>query len=199
MRDSASVDPGLKLGVSPGRGVVMADMPGASDPVGSEFDMYAVVPPDGEWAYALDDFGIKYRRGGGWPFRRGDGDGGAAGVRLAPDTAYQSWRNEYVLLWPGRHGRYDREGTSGWGHASLSLFVRGQGRGGVVVPVVVEIDVVSGAVHVAGDCPGVVLGQAEVKGERLLAFLATHWERAGRARLPRLVTAHEQWARRQRG
>ena len=169
-----------------------------SDPAASVFDMYAIAPPDGEWSYTLDDFGISYRRGGGWPFRRRDGDGSAAGVRLAPDSAFQSWRNEYVLLWPGRHGRYDSDGTSGWGHTSLRLYVRPQGLGGMVVPVVVELDAVSGAVHVADDCPAVVLGQAQMKGARLLAYLVEQWERAGRARLPRLVTAHERWQRRQR-
>ena len=70
--------------------------------------------------------------------------------------------------------------------------------GGLVVPVVVELDAVSGAVHVADDCPAVVLGQAQMKGARLLAYLVEQRERAGRARLPRLVTAHERWERRQR-
>lgn len=170
----------------------------AADPAGSEFDMYAQPVPAGEWSYALDDHGIRYRRFG-WPFgrsykRRGEPE--PTSVRLAPDTEYRSWRNEYVLLYPGRLHECYGDATPDWAHAYLNLWVRAQGMGGVVVRLVeVEIDVRNQVARIAEDCPAALRGQAEMKGARLVTFLQTH---TARARVPRSrrtpVTAHDAWA-----
>jgi hypothetical protein len=173
----------------------------AHDPAGSEFDGYAQPVPDGEWSYALDDSGIRYRRSG-WPFgceSRHSRELEPSTVRLAPDTDYRSWRNEYVLLYPGRFGEWSHEATPERAHAYLDLWVRKQGMGGIIVPrVEVEIDLEAEVARVADDCPDVVRGQADMKAARLLAFLQAHIARArtprGR-RTPR--TAHDAWLKRQ--
>lgn len=174
----------------------------AGDPAGSQFDCYAQPGPDGEWSYVLDDNGIRYRRSG-WPF--GQDRAGRKGllepstVRLAPDTDYRSWRNEYVLLYPGRPGEWSGEATSEWAHAYLDLWVRKQGMGGIIVPrVEVEIDLGNGVALIAEDCPAAVRGQAEMKGARLVAFLQDHIKRARTPRGRRTpADAHSAWLKRQ--
>lgn len=84
----------------------------------AKFDMYAVPPPKGDWGYDLDEMGVRYRRDTLWPFSRDV-------VRLAPDTEHYAWRNEYVLVGV-RDGGERAEAT-------LNLWVRKQGRGGMVV------------------------------------------------------------------
>lgn len=173
----------------------------ASDPAGSEFDGYAQPVPLGQWGYALDDHCIVYRRTG-WPFGRrpvaGRGEPGPESVRLAPDTDYRSWRNEYVLLYPGRIGQWGEDAAEGWAHAFLDLWVRKQGMGGIIVPrVEVEIDVDHAAAHVAATCPPVLREQAQMKADRLLAFLQHHTSRARTPRARRTpATAHDAYLKR---
>ena len=43
-----------------------------TDPVGAQIYWYPARPPTGTWAYIVDDTGLRYRRQGWWPFRRGN-------------------------------------------------------------------------------------------------------------------------------
>lgn len=143
-----------------------------------KFDGWAIAPPEGDWEYELDDFGVTFGSGW-WPFYK---DGKPAAVRLAPDTAYQSWRNEYVLLWS------DGDATA---HAGLKLWRRPQGMGGMVARARVTIDIRGKRATVGTACPSDLLEQAEAKAERLLRFIlmARGERRADR----RLITAHERY------
>ena len=172
----------------PGAAVTAADVPAlgvrAGDPEGTEFDMWAVAPPCEPWSYVLDDDGIRYRRGpfGWWPFayageareqsaRRywsAPADCGVACLRLAPDTEYRSWRNEYVLAEPDRT-------SPQLASARLTLWVRKQGLAGMVVRCRVQLDLRAQAFTIdrAGhDWSAELTAQAETKAAKLLAFLA---------------------------
>lgn len=185
------------------------------DPTGSEFDGYAQPTPPGEWRYVLDEHGVKYRRQG-WPFGREPSRVTAnytakhgtrqeanlvpTGVRVSPATDYRSWRNEYVLLYPGRLHEYGTDdGTTEFAHAYLNLWVREQGLGGIIVPrVEVELDMQNAAVRVSDECPEQVREQATVKAARLLAFLLKHRQKARKPRSRRTpVTAYDLWAKQQ--
>ncbi|MEB3023353.1 MULTISPECIES: hypothetical protein [Mycolicibacter] len=187
-----------------------------NDPVSSKFDGYAVPTPPGDWRYALDESGVFYRREG-WPFGREPSRVSAcqasgirsaqawklvpASVRVSPDVAYQSWRNEYVLLHPGRLPEYvgTTEEDNEFAHAYLDLWVRKQGLGGIVVPrVAIELDMHTSTVRVDAKCPAEVRGQAELKARRLLEFLVEHQEKARRPRGRRAPgTSHDAWAKSQ--
>jgi len=62
------------------------------------FDMCAAPPPEADWAYEVDDTDVTCGPGW-WPLHR---HGQPDVVRLAPNTRYWTWRNEYVLLGPGQ-------------------------------------------------------------------------------------------------
>jgi hypothetical protein len=153
----------------------------AQDEVGdprARFDMYGQPPPEGDWRYVIDDSGISYGPGW-WPlYRTWLGSAGLqpAGVRLAPDSEFRSWRNEYVLIGPG-------SGPVMVAH--LNLYVREQGMGAIVVEhVAVTLDIRNRAATVDEGCPGIVLEQAQGKAGRLLAWLLAERaaRRSGRAR-----------------
>jgi hypothetical protein len=143
-----------------------------------EFDGWAIAPPTGEWEYELDDFGATFGPGW-WPFYK---EGHPAAVRLAPNTAYQSWRNEYVTLW---------NNSEAIAHADLKLWRRPQGMGGMIGRARVTIDIRNKRVTISAGCPADLREQAEAKAERLLRFIlmARRERRAGR----RLITAHERY------
>lgn len=168
------------------------------DPPGSRIDGYALPTPEGEWKYALYD-SPRYRRQG-WPF--GIDSGGRSEpepkrVRVAPDTVFRSWRNEYVTLQPGRLNECVDATTADWAHAYLTLWVRPQELGGIVVPnVSVEIDLINSCAHVAQSCPESLRGQAQMKADRLLAFLELHIARARTPCARRTpIAAHDVWLR----
>lgn len=153
---------------------------------GIKFDGWAVAPPTGEWSYALDDSGISYGgKPGTWPFYGLNPLGTRKPrtprtIRLAPDSAYQAWRNEYVLagLRP--------DGTV-W--AAFSVFVARQGAGGYVADASATISL-SG--EIAVQAPARVLPEAERKARLILAFLRRAMdERDHGRRLPH--TAYEAW------
>jgi hypothetical protein len=145
------------------------------------FDMYAVTPPEGDWRYVLDDYDVAYGPGW-WPFHR---DGRATQVRLSPDTAFLSWRNEYVLASPPTSPR------SPTASARFRLSLRRQGSGAMVVPVRVTVDLRAGAVRWPDGLPGELRGQAAMKGERLVDLVrAARGER--RRGVARPTTAHDQ-------
>jgi hypothetical protein len=186
-----------------------------TDPVGAQIYWYPARPPTGTWAYIVDDTGLRYRRQGWWPFRRGNaaderrqigaarasaarrgvsfehGDlCGWASVRLAPDTEYCAAGQNYVTLWPSSSCPWKVS-------ADLHLYVRPQGMCAVVVRCRVEIDLrdMTPTLHqVHDDWPAELKAQAAEKAAKLVAFLAEHITRrnAGRRKLP--PTAHERWA-----
>lgn len=143
------------------------------------FDPYGQPPPSGEWAYVLDAFGVEYGRGW-WPFYR---DGKPCGIRVAPDTDYRSWRNEYVTLWPD---------TDAGVTAKVTLYCRPQGLGAIVVDARIHIDLRARTATLVTACPDEIREQAETKATRLLAVLLAQ-RRARRRGRPRPVTAHELW------
>ncbi|MFV8142281.1 hypothetical protein ACNQR7_32460 [Mycolicibacterium senegalense] len=159
-----------------------------SDPVGARFDMYAVPVPQGNWHYILDDWKVTYRRNG-WPFTRMNQslvsgtfptpeDAPPMSVRVSPDTQHQDWRNEYVLLSPGRRGSTSDYPDGQWAHANLSLRVRSQGLGAILVTVAIELDIANNTAHVPVTCPPVVQEQAQAKAQRLLEFILDHQRKA---------------------
>lgn len=161
------------------------------DPAGSYFDAWGRPTPPGDWAYDLDDFAIHYGPGW-WPFYTHYKPFAApqitqpAGVRLAPDTEYYSWRNEYVLLTPPDQ-RDPATVTS-----LLRLFVRRQGSGAICVDTRIAVDMRAKSVHIPDDCPEALRVQAQTKGERILRFLLHHRARR-RAGHTHPVTAYDKW------
>ncbi|TKG62377.1 MULTISPECIES: hypothetical protein [Pseudonocardiaceae] len=160
-----------------------------------EFDMYGLELELGTWSYILDDFGIVY--GPGWyPFHRAltrseqnpsapllnravpVGTTKPTGVRLSPNVAEYSWRNEYVLLAPIDHRV----------QARTRLFVRKQGLGAMVRRITIEVDLRAELVTIPDQCPAALREQAEVKGQRVLDLLqAARRERRRRAKTPTAV------------
>lgn len=166
-----------------------------------EFDMYGLELPLDDWAYTLDEPGIVY--GPGWyPFHRptsrseqnpaapllnhtvATGKTEPARVRISPNVANYSWRNEYVRLVPIDHRV----------QARITLFVRRQGLGAMVRRITIEVDLRAGLVTIPERCPEPLRNQAEVKGQRVLDLLTTaRRERRRRAKTPTAVLAA--WAR----
>jgi len=52
----------------------------------SVFDMYAIAPPEGDWAYVVDDHTVTFGPGW-WPLYR---NGKPSAVRVAPGSEYLS-------------------------------------------------------------------------------------------------------------
>jgi hypothetical protein len=149
----------------------------------TEFDMYATRPPDGVWNYVVDGYGVVYHRPliparlrvSVWPFSRAGAEYKADGVRLSPDCEYRSWRNEYVLVQPDQDIPHPHMAT-----AKLSLWTGSQGRGGNVVPVTVNLNLQAGAFDIErmpDDAPPELRAQADIKGSRLISYLAAECER----------------------
>lgn len=162
---------------------------------GAEFDGYAGPTPQGEWAYVVDDYGIVYGKRP-WPFRRFSHMNGkrsvyteGASVRLAPDTEFRAWRNEYVLLFV----REDGLSADGIMH----LWVAPQGMGGWVENVHVTIAVPSFEGTFRTELPPEVAEQGAAKLTRITALLRAEAARRD-AGQRRPVTAHELYAQRQR-
>jgi len=144
------------------------------------FDMCGLQLPDGDWAYEVDDFDIAYGPGW-WPYHR---DGQPSGVRLAPNTRYWAWRNEYVLAHPTGRGPTV--------HAGLQLYERKQGMGAMIVRCRVVLDLKHGSFTVDERCPPHLRPQADTKAQRLLdLILAARRER--RRGQPAPLTAHQRW------
>jgi hypothetical protein len=67
---------------------------------------YPAKPPEEPFAYILDDEGIVYNPNSLWPFwtPKSSYNGhksNPAVIRIAPDTHYQAWGQEYILLGDG--------------------------------------------------------------------------------------------------
>src|SRR5712691_8380723 len=174
--------------------------------------MYPAKPPEGEWSYIVDDFGIAYRRGF-WPFRRGTASeerrevaefarkearlgrewklGEACGWtsgRLAPDTEYCAAVQNYVLVFPDTRVAWKAE-------AGLHLYVRKQGLGAITVKCEAEIDLRDFSVtlsRIRDDWPGELKAQAEEKAAKVAAMLREHVARCDAGRR-RVETARSRW------
>jgi hypothetical protein len=140
------------------------------------FDRCALPPPDGDWAYEVDDVTISY--GPGWrPFHK---HGEPAAVRLAPNTAYRAWRNEYVPVNPVGEAA---------ARARLSVFLTPQGVGGLVVTTRAHVDL---RARTATVDPARARMPAQVKADRLLALVLTARAECRRHR-SRPITAHDRF------
>lgn len=180
-----------------------------SAPLEARFDGYAGPPPDEPWEFHLDDHRTIYRDGL-WPFaadrdigrRRADRE--PRGVRVAPDCAFRSWRNFYVVVFPAGVEWVDPTRTGGRRQvlsidgpeatAILHLWDRPQGIGGHVWDVKARLDFTAGTwqIHRGGELPGHVLDLGEEMCLKLLRFLDA--ERARRDTGPRPwrpIAAHE--------
>ncbi|WP_415954363.1 hypothetical protein [Streptomyces sp. KLOTTS4A1] len=146
-----------------------------------ERDMYGVKVELGSWRYVLDSQVVFY--GPGWyPFHqhvtRLERDPTAplndrlvptgrmvpAAVRICPDVENRSWRNEYVRLTPVDHRVAAR----------LRLYAGDEQGCPLVRTVTLQIDLRARRVTLPCQIPeGPLRHQAAVKGERILAVLAT--------------------------
>ena len=73
---------------------------------------YPAKPPEEPYTYILDDDGIVYNPNLLWPFWTAKSGSvqksNTAVIRIAPDTHYQAWGQEYVLLGDSRSGHPGR-------------------------------------------------------------------------------------------
>lgn len=145
------------------------------------FNGYAQhVDIDGDWGYIVDDFGdLSYVRGQWYPFNRA--------VRLAPDTCYQAWVNQYVMVRPTKSPKIAA--------ATLHLTVRSQGWGAAVVFTIAVINMATGQVmlsHIDLDEP--LVHEARTKAAKVLALLTAERMRATtRPHPPAPITAHDRY------
>jgi len=156
-----------------------------------EFDMYGVPEPVEPWGYNLDDYGIIYGPGD-WPFWEITGGNSVPGlpatkkkseprqsIRLAPDTAFQSWRQAYMLA------GCEKDGFS----LSFGWAIRPQGLGRHVAHVNVRL---SGSCRIRNEreFKGDALKQVRARVAKFKAFLEQHREARDRGE-QQPVTAHQ--------
>ncbi|MFI6129463.1 hypothetical protein [Micromonospora sp. NPDC051141] len=127
------------------------------EPAGTTYYSYGHKPVEGNWTYDIDDMAITYGDGP-WPFHHGE-RGGPTSVRLAPSTAYLSWGNEIVMVWPRRFGQAE---------ADLHLYVRQQGSYAMVWRCTVAIDLLADTFTVPDHCPPTLREQAATKAQKIL-------------------------------
>ena len=156
-----------------------------------EFDTWGVPEPAEPWSYNLDDTNVSYGPGD-WPFWETTGGNSVPGLpatvekteprtslRLAPDTAYQSWRQAYMTVYR------EKDGYS----LSFGWAIRPQGMGQYVANVHVRLDT-DYSIRNRRDFKGDALKQVRARVEKFKAFLDKH--RAARDRgETRPETAHE--------
>jgi Tfp pilus assembly protein PilN len=144
------------------------------------FDMYGVLLDLGGWSYVVDDTSVRYVNDW-YPYSKS--------VRVAPDVASYSWRNEYVGVRPGPEPHL--------AGARLRLSIRRQGSGVMAVNVDATLDLrADTATFQPDDLTGDLLHQAKVKARRLLDLLAA--ERLRQRTAPHPVTAAELEQQRER-
>lgn len=184
------------------------------DPDGSEFYMYPAEPPAGDWSYVIDDYNLRYRSGF-WPFSRGGvqaerreisryaasqkrrerpfhfGEGcGWSSVRLAPEPGICSAGQNYISVRPDHHVAWRATAT-------LTLYVRPQGLGAIVVQCEAVIDLRDFSYElrrIRGTWPDELVDQAHEKSRRAVELLRVHVDRrdAGKRKVE---TAHNRRAR----
>lgn len=148
------------------------------------FDMYPSKPPEGTWAYVVDDYGIVFGRGW-WPFYDNRSLQPSA-VRLAPDTAFRAWRNEYVLVYPG----IDDDRTCWF---QVSIYLRPQGMGAYVWDSpTIYLDIPTGTWVCHGNIPDEVASDVDTKV--FCVFQLIHQMRGlRRKKVAAPPLAHEAW------
>ena len=133
------------------------------------FDMWGRPTPAEPWGYSLDEVGDFCYGEGLWPFYERERPRSPkkrlrSYLRLAPDCDYRSWRNEYVLV------GLDDDGVGA--SARLTLFVREQGMGAVVIDRVdVKFDLAASTFEVDARCPAEQREQAQSKARKILDLI----------------------------
>jgi hypothetical protein len=152
------------------------------DVPGAYVDLSGVATPEGEWAYAVDDH-VTYGPGP-WPFYRITTDPSKsrpAAVRVSPDAAFYSWRNEYVRLGPSFW-------DEGFAEATLCLYLGRRGGRHFLVDGKIRLDLRARTASVHASVPAPVRDQAQTKADRLLRMVVRH-RQARQAGAKRPVTA----------
>ena len=86
-------------------------------------------------------------------------------VRVAPDSEYRSWGNEYApTIWPVDGARAT---------ADFHVWVRAEGNGAILAPVTADFDLAGKTVRLTG-CHVSVRSQAQSKAQKLLALIIEH-------------------------
>ncbi len=145
------------------------------------FDPYAVFPPRESWDYVVDDIPIVRDPVGSPRLLVSD----HSSVRLAPDAAHRSWRNEYVLV-------HEEDGPSPILRirATLYLLPRGAGADLIDFEAWVQHPVSDHHVHL-------LVTAAHLHRARIKVAKVMDWYRAERLRRDRgetpMLTARELW------
>lgn len=127
------------------------------------YDEHAIPPPEGAWSYEVDDPDAAYGPHHLWPF--------AGAVRVAPDTDYRSWRNEYIVLNPTSGALHPTPRSHPLVMAHLDLFVREQGTGGYLIPALTMFDLADQRTVTSRTLPAEVVAQHRAKASRLWRFI----------------------------
>lgn len=160
-------------------------------PVESAFRCFSSPEPAGEWGYDVDD-GVVHRvpwLPGLWPFV--GLRGGSAiwpldcdSVRLAPNTEFRSWNNQYVSVYPD-------ESNPDLAVAWPTLYVHEQGMGAMVHEGVALRFDLRAETFTVERCPAELREQAESKARKIMDLLLDHVRR--RYQTTAVVTAYDRY------
>lgn len=157
----------------------------------AQFDGFAVPEPKGDWKYELDDSGITYGKGL-WPFYlTREGRIFHASVRLAPDSEYQAWRNQYVMLMP-LWAEEEHYGKAPKVHVSIGVYTRPEGLGGWVSKVQAIIHIKKLRWQWTQPLSATIARQAKLKRRKVLQFIRRSLRERDEGRKAPL-TAHERY------
>jgi hypothetical protein len=145
---------------------------------------YPAKPPEEPYAYILDDKGTIYNSDSLWPFwtPKSSYNGhksNPAVIRIAPDTQYQAWGQEYILL--GDRAMQQKAGVS------FHISIEPKGMCYLVAHCHAEIDLKSWEISNLICHPSVELA-ARTKLEKVTEFLKRSQQEA-REGIERLVDA----------
>lgn len=157
-----------------------------------KFDAIVIAEPVGDWEYDLDDHGVHYDQST-WPFcyQRGE-HREPTSVRLAPNTEYQTWRTQYVIVFPVPGlGTESPEPVNAL--VAMQVLIRSEGAGGWVQSVFARIQLNTWAYEWYTPPLESIAAQAQAKLTKVLRFLQRACEERDRG-VKRPATAHERWS-----